>query len=116
MKTFIKCAAQGDVRFDMIEKLPEGCTEIKPCSAGTFTLSHSETGHRHMMKATPDVQFFNGPANDNMRCYLVVNKPGAIAEHMRGFDTHEPISFPAGIFEVTRQREWSPEGWRVALD
>jgi hypothetical protein len=115
MKTFNKMAAQGDIAFIRIDKLPQEAVEVKPSKCMEYVLSHSETGHKHIIKATPDVQFF-AHANDNMKAYLVVNNDGPMAEHTRGFDTHEPIMFKQGIYEIRRQVEWSPEGWRVALD
>jgi hypothetical protein len=39
--------------------------------------------------------------------------------HQRGFDTHESMRLGGGIgsiFEVVRQREYTPEGWRRAAD
>jgi hypothetical protein len=35
---------------------------------------------------------------------------------MRSFDTHETLNIPPGIYEVRRQREYVPEGWRKAQD
>lgn len=116
VKRFEKMAAQGDILFKKIDKLPKDAIEQKPCNAMEYVLSHNKAGHKHIVRATPDVQFFNH-ANDNMKAYLVVNKEeSAIAEHTRQFDTHDPIMFPVGIFEIRRQREAAPEGWRVALD
>lgn len=114
IKTFEKMAAQGDILFRRIDSLPSDAVEFKGCKS-EYVLSHSETGHKHVIKATPDVQFFTH-ANDNMKAYLVVNNDGPVAEHMRSFDTHDPIMFKKGIYEIRRQREASPEGWRVALD
>lgn len=115
MKTFNEQAAQGDILFRRIDVLPKETVEVKPCKTMEFVLSHSETGHKHYVKATPDVQFFTH-ANDNMRAYLVINKGTAPVEHARSFDTHESIELKKGIWEIRRQREYSPEGWRVALD
>jgi len=39
-----------------------------------------------------------------------------LLEHLRSFDTHETIKIPPGIFEIRRQREWVPEGWRRIQD
>jgi len=53
--------------------------------------------------------------DDIMKCLLVVSKPTPL-EHMRPHDTHEAIMFEPGIYEVRRQREYSPEGWRRVED
>lgn len=116
IKRFEKMAAQGDILFKKIEELPKDAVEVKPCKSMEYVLSHNKAGHKHIVRATPDVQFYNH-ANDNMKAYLVVNKEeSAFAEHTREIDKHDPIMFSVGIFEIRRQREAAPEGWRVALD
>lgn len=112
-KTFNNIAAQGDVLFRRIDSLPLDVVAAKE-ENGNYIVAHSETGHNHVIKATPDVQFFRA-ANDNMLAYLVVNNE-AVLEHMRSFDTHEPIMFKQGIYEVRRQREYTPEGFRIVVD
>lgn len=112
MKTFTNQAAQGDLLITRIEKLPDGLGEAKSDN-GHFVLAHSETGHNHVLKAENARMFY--PANDNFVAYLVVDKPSPV-EHLRSFDTHESIEIPAGIWEIRRQREYIPEGFRRAAD
>ena len=50
-----------------------------------------------------------------MDCLLVVNDPVAL-EHLRDYDTHEPILFEKGTYKVTRQREYTAEGFRKVQD
>ena len=114
MKTFKKCAAQGDLMFIRIDKLPEDAVLVKATN-GKYVASHSETGHAHIIRECEGVEFYHA-ANDNMTAYLVVHHNKAYIEHLRDFDTHEPIKFDKGIFKIRRQREYTPEGWRVALD
>lgn len=113
MKTFKNTAAQGDMLIRRITSLPEN---VKAVSAeqGTYILAHSETMHNHIVKAAPDVEFYQH-ANDNFIAYLVVNNEACV-EHMRSFDTHETIKFGPGIYEIRRQREYTPEGFRKAQD
>lgn len=113
MKTFENQAAQGDMLISRIGSLPLDAKEIA-AEAGFYVLAHSETGHNHVVKEAQDVQFFQH-ANDNFIAYLVVNNT-AVVEHMRSFDTHESIRFNPGIYEIRRQREYTPEGFRRALD
>lgn len=114
MKTFEKQAAQGDLIITRIAALPKDVVPSK-AEKGVHVASHSETGHAHVIKQCEDVEFFHA-ANDNMKAYLVVHNDGPVIEHLRGHDIHESIMFKQGIYEITRQREYSPEGWRVALD
>lgn len=113
MKTFKNQAAQGDMLIRKIDALP---SEAKPMKSecGNFVLAHSETGHNHVVKEAPGVQFYQH-ANDNFIAYLVVDNEACV-EHMRGHDTHETIGFKQGIYEIRRQREYVQEGFRRALD
>jgi len=114
MKTFDKCAAQGDLLFIRIDELPSDAVRVN-ATDGKYIASHSETGHAHIIRECEGVEFYHA-ANDNMTAYLVVNSDKAFIEHLRDFDTHEPISFKQGTYKILRQREYTPEGWRVALD
>lgn len=113
MKTFNNCAAQGDMLIRKIDKLPDNVNALKS-EDGNFVLAHSETGHNHVVKETPDVQFYQN-ANDNFIAYLVVNNE-AVVEHMRSHDTHESIMIKQGVYEIRRQREYIQEGFRRAQD
>lgn len=76
-------------------------------------LAHSETGHHHVMEAKT-VDFFCS-ANDAFVSYIDVKKPTEL-RHLRGFDTHKTIVFPAGKYRVNRQGEQTPEGWKRVED
>ena len=112
MKTFTKCAAQGDVYFVRIEKMPEGYVEIAP-EDGKLIVTHSETGHHHVMDYS-NAKMYRNPKNE-LDAVLVIDKPTTI-NHLRSFDTHAPILFDAGIYNVRRQREYTPEGFRKVAD
>jgi hypothetical protein len=117
MKTFQNQAAQGDLFLRRIDKLPAGA---KPVAAerGAFIVAHSETGHNHIIKERPNIKLYT--TDDPMVSYLEVieatDATEALLEHLRGHDTHETIRIPSGIFELRRQREASPEGWRRVED
>ena len=114
MKTFCKQAAQGDVLITKIAKLPDG---LKPASAvdGRFIVAHSETGHSHTVAERPGVHFFEGP--DPAIAYLqVIDAVEVTLEHERTFDTHESLLLKGGTYEVRRQQEYTPSGWRRVAD
>lgn len=117
MKTFKNCAAQGDLLLRRIDTLP---VNAKPTQAekGSFVVAHSETGHNHVITERQNVKLYT--TGDPMISYLEVieatDKTETLLEHLRTFDTHETISIPPGIFEVRRQREHTPEGWRRVED
>ena len=111
MKTFNNMAAQGDVLIRRVESIPGGATRVT--GRGPVVIAHSETGHHHSFDAGGNVWLYSTP--DQMVSYLEVKKP-AVLKHRRDFDTHEEILFDAGVYEIRRQREWSPEGWRRVED
>jgi hypothetical protein len=117
MKTFKKCAAQGDVLFMRVAALPSGVKPVRP-EDGRFILAHSETGHHHVMEARPNVSVFSTP--EPLVSYLQIVEATDAAEnfieHLRNFDTHAPIAFAPGVYKVINQRESAPEGWRRAAD
>jgi hypothetical protein len=118
MKTFQNICAQGDVLFIRRDAIPATASAAKP-ESGQVIVTHSETGHHHCMVLDreldePNVEMFSD--NDNpLLAWLKINRPTAL-EHRREFDTHEPIMFEPGIYEVRRQREYMPEGWRQVQD
>ena len=113
MKTFRKIAAQGDVMFIKIAKLPNGVEVVLPKN-GKNIVAHSETGHHHTMVAER-TKMYRLP-EEIYECFLVVGEGGADLVHERGFDTHETIHFDEGTYRVRRQREYTPEGYRRAAD
>ena len=112
MKTFEKTAAQGDVFFERIRKLPDGVLEV-PAEGGFVIVAHSETGHHHVMDRNA-VTMYRSP-EEIYECFLVIKEPATL-EHQRPFDTHESIQFAPGIYRARRQREYVPEGFRRVED
>lgn len=112
MRTFNKVCAQGDVYIRKIDKLPANVERVEQIN-GKVIVTHSETGHHHVMDAEA-VTMYRLP-DSIMDCLLVVDKPAAL-EHLRSFDTHEPILFEPGVYHVRRQREYTPEGFRRVED
>ncbi len=114
MKTFTRCAAQGDILVIRVTELPKDVTRAKS-DGGKFIVAHSETGHHHSVTERPGVQYFTTP--DPMIAYLeVIDEVEAKLEHERTFDQHEALLLKGGIYEIRRQREHAPEGWRIVQD
>ena len=105
---------QGDCLITRIEKLPDGLIPVN-AEKGKFVAAHSETGHNHVIEAKPGVEFFS--SKDPLVSYLrVVDEVETTLEHLRSFDTHEPYLIKGGIYEIRRQRERTPDGWRRVED
>lgn len=117
MRTFKNCAAQGDVLITRINALPENIKQATPEANGEHIVAHSETGHHHVI-SSDDVNYYLA-ANDNVMdefvAYLDVKKT-TVLRHLRSFDTHEPIEIGKGVYRLNRQREYTLEGFRKALD
>lgn len=117
MQTFKNCAAQGDLLIRRIDALPNEAKSVNS-EKGLFVVAHSETGHNHVIAERPNVEYF--ASNDPMISYLKVieatDETEIVLEHMRSFDTHESIVISPGIYEIRRQREYTPEGWRLVED
>jgi hypothetical protein len=109
MKTFVNCAAQGDIYIQKIDQLLDGLIKEKPID-GQHIIAHSETGHHHVMK---DVDKYT--CDNPMIMFIIVKRP-TILKHQRAFDKHEDIEFKPGTYEIRRQREYVPEGWRRIED
>ena len=108
-----RLAAQGDVLFRRIERMPEHVVE-RP-TAGKIVVAHSETGHDHTISDT-GVRLYEKLVRDPMVCFLSVEGSFADVVHHRPYDAHETLRLEPGLWEVRRQREWTPEGWRRVED
>ena len=117
MKTATKMAAQGDVLFRRVPKVPDGYKQAE--RKGPLIVSHSETGHHHAIH-DDNVRMME-PVNpgDGLVCYLQMDGTHVDVVHHRSYDTHETIrliGMPGDVWEVRRQREHTPEGWRRVQD
>lgn len=122
MKIATNAAAQGDCILRKVKAIPAGFTETKRKPGEQIIVTHSETGHHHVVN-NDGVRLFE-PSDRNgdnaLVCYLQMGDVCDFTlEHLRPYDTHEAIQFkgqPGDVFEVRRQREYSPEGWRRVQD
>ena len=103
---------QGDVCIRRIANFPIGLIKAVP-EAGVYVVAHSETGHHHVVKERA-AQMLIYQTNAFL-AYLDVAEPTEL-EHLRSFDTHESYMLSPGKYEIRRQREHIPEGWRRAAD
>lgn len=113
MKTVERIGFQGDVTFRRVEATPRLAKQN--VNGGPIVVAHSETGHHHTINAADVIHFEVG---DPFVCYLRVDGEYADVVHHRPFDTHETIRLLGGgaVYEVRRQREWTPEGERMVQD
>ena len=116
MKTFTRMAAQGDFIIIRVDSIPADVVPMAP-RGNQVVVAHSETGHDHVMLADRVDAFVPAgiDAKDVFELYLSVKEPAEI-NHLRSFDTHETLLVPPGNYQVRRQREYVPQGFRRAAD
>lgn len=112
MKKVKKMAAQGDVMFIRVNSIPSDAVAAKD-EDGLFIVAHSETGHDHVLESR-NAQMLIDKTNDFI-AYLKISKETEV-KHKRSFDTHESLLLAPGNYEVRRQREYVPEGFRKVAD
>lgn len=105
-------AAQGDCFIIPVEEIPSNAVEAK-AENSKLIVAHSETGHHHALSAE-GATLYSVPGNP-MVSYLSVAAESDL-EHERSFDTHETLRLPRGNYQILRQREGAPEGWRQVAD
>lgn len=99
-KRFQKQAAQGDVMFTKIDKLPKGLKKIEKFDG---VIAHSETSHHHKFDSTDGIEAYQTDSEALM--YVLLNKPVTLTHH-REYDTHAPFLFDAGCYEIRRPVEY----------
>lgn len=119
MRKFENIAAQGEISIRRIDNLPNGLKAREP-DGDRYIIGHSETGHHHSM-VVGGVEVLDDPdfssSEGFMRFYVKVSKPTPLV-HERNFDTHEPLLFAPGTYEITINREYDPyaELARISAD
>ena len=116
VKHILGCpVAQGDVLLIPVASMPDAKHSAVVAEKGALIVTHSETGHHHVVMERPGVAMFQDTM-DLFRSWLVIEGEPADLEHLRSFDTHETLRLEPGVYEVRRQQEYTPEGWRRAAD
>jgi len=108
-------AAQGDLIVLRVDRVPD---DYEP--SADRVIAHSEIGHHHV--AVGDCAVYRN-AKDAMRMFIVAREPVTL-EHLRPTDTHDTLRLMndpqpgtgATVWEIRRQREITPEGWRRVED
>lgn len=118
MKQFVNPSAQGDVFLRILASLPNGMTEHKPVG-NAFHVNHGTQAKDHILTAKEGIKFFTHPDNP-VKAYVTIDETvegDVVLQHLRAIDQHDAIVLPKGVvIEVSRQRESTPEGWRMVDD
>lgn len=115
METFNNIVAQGDMLIVRIDELPADVRK-QEAENGEIVVTHSETGHNHVIKDTENVNMYEA-ANDNLKAYLVVDNEPVDLIHKRSYHTHETVRIKEGVYAIYRQRQHDVYGEiRAVLD
>jgi hypothetical protein len=111
MKTKNPFYRQGDVGITRVAALPANATPVENTSR--IVLAYGEvTGHAHALAPGEAREFTFAEAGGIVRRFLEVFDLGATVLH----EEHAPISLPPGFYEITQQREYTPEAIRNVAD
>lgn len=103
---------QGDVLVRKVDKIPEAA-KLEPKAARVVLAYGEVTGHAHAIAQALARAYTMEQAGIAARRFLeVVGKRGAQLRH----EEHAPIALPPGLYEITIQREYSPEAIRNVAD
>lgn len=108
-----KAIPQGDCYLIPIKAVP---VDAKPVAAenGAFIITHSETGHHHVVMERPDIRQYSGM--DMFRGFLEVAGDATELVHLRTVHTHAPQVVTPGAWLIQRQAAYTPQGWERARD
>lgn len=96
-------ARQGDLFFLRCETIPN---KVKKQKDGIIARGEV-TGHTHAIRQGSKALLFIATGIAYIR---------ALAETAIDHQEHETITLPPGLWEVKRQREYEPNGWRQVED
>ena len=102
-------AAQGDIYIARTsESVPEDATEVKRTDDDVLVVSHSESGHAHVI-AEPGVKVFS--RGDAFTQWVIATSDFTLEHRKTGPDAHAPVKFGPGTYKISGQEEYTPEGY-----
>ncbi len=99
---------QGEIRVDQIDNLPINMTTagVERVSKG-FVISHSESGHHHLLSGDVEVMERTNDVPSGMKIiYAIVKEPSRLLQDAA--TPHKPIDLDPGIYEMRIKREFDP--------
>ncbi len=113
MLTFKVAAAQGEISIRRIgnvpadRSIPTGFTPLE-LERGKYVIGKSETHHDHVMDPDNVSVAVMDRAPEGMRILRAIVESPTPLVHLRDHDTHEPIMFEPGEYEIRITREFDP--------
>ena len=104
---------QGDMYLIPIKAIPADARPVTS-EGGYFVITHSESGHSHVVMERPDIKQYSGM--DQFRGFLSIGGVPADLVHLREHHTHAPQTIAPGAWLIQRQAAYTPQGWERARD
>ena len=108
MRTII--GQQGEVAIFKVSSIPDVATkDHRDINAkGQAIISHSESGHHHVLERPAKVvEVTDGVAAGMRTFYAIVDKANALIQDAAG-NPHDKIDLGAGVYEFRISREYDP--------
>lgn len=97
--------AQGEITIFRIDRMPEATTAPVERSDGGTIISHSESGHHHVLSHGDVMERRDAPAGMRV-LYAIVDRPARL--YQSAAVPHEPIVLDPGLYEFRCAREFDP--------
>ena len=104
----IVIAQQGEAKVYWIKELPEGITttEVERIASGDAIISHSESGHHHVLNCDNVMERTDNVPAGMRILYAIVSVPADLRQDAAV--PHLPVKLDPGIYEFRIQREFDP--------
>lgn len=112
MKILEHTLRHGEVYFDLVDEIPDLETKKPYMHDGRPIVGHSESGHHHVIDGSC-AQVFDF---DEFTSFLEAKKTCKVIHLKTTNDRHGDGTLAPGKYLITRQREYTPEGFRRARD
>lgn len=109
--TFKKIAAQGEITVIRLGGVPRNkklTGAAMKAEGGNFVIGHSETGHHHVIEAKGASVSVLDKQPEGMRVLRAILENPTSLDHLRDYDTHDPIKLEPGLYEFRIGREFDP--------
>jgi hypothetical protein len=112
MKIIEHTLRHGEVYFDLVDELPANDLPSAELDNNRSIVGHSESGHHHVLDGNAvrvvDYDEFVSFAEVKEKCKVI---------HLKTtHDRHDDAVLLPGKYLITRQREYTPKGYRRAAD
>lgn len=104
MKKF--CVQQGEVNIKRIDAIPTCETKKVERHAKGYIISHSESGHHHLLTDGDVMERTSGVPSGMQIFYAILDAPQEFVQDAS--NAHKPVKLDPGIYAFRVSREFNP--------